>query len=55
MNNASTEACAKTTSVPTTNMTKMIGINPYFLRTRMNAQSARARLTLLMVPSSACS
>src|SRR5437867_5914750 len=56
MNGASTELCANTKSAPTNSITTMIGSSHHFFRTRMKAQSSRARLPLLMMetPGSIC-
>src|SRR2546426_6306351 len=56
MNGASTEPCANTSSAPTASITRAIGNNHHFLRTRISAQSSRARLpSLISHPPDRCS
>src|SRR6266581_8198246 len=44
MNGASADPCAKISSVPTTSITRTIGSNHHFLRTRMNAHNSPAKV-----------
>src|SRR2546425_1043867 len=51
MKGASADPCAKTSSIPTSNIKMTVGISHHFFRTRRNAHSSRTKLALLIVPS----